>query len=64
MRFSKFIALDIEDVVDIEPFWLILLAPKLFVLLCAESSLLCAVDTPVKFNGGPTLFLCMPSCGI
>ena len=40
-----------------------LLPPKLFVLLCAESSL-CTLETPVRFNGGPTLFFCGFSWGV
>lgn len=40
-----------------------LLPPKLFVLLCAESSLF-KLETPAKFNGGPALFFCVFSCGV
>jgi hypothetical protein len=53
--------IEYDDAVDTEPF-----APKLFVLLCADSSLLPPPGVkpdPGITNGGPLLFVC-PSCGV
>ena len=61
---AKFNA-DIDDVVETEPFGLPLLAPKLGVLLCAESSpLLPPLAAPGITKGGPLLLFCAFSCGV
>ena len=54
-----------DDVVETEPLWLLLLAPKLGVLLCVESSPLLPVLAALGIcNGGPLLLTCVFSCGV
>jgi len=58
---SAKLIIEYDDAVDTDPF-----APKLFVLLCAESSLLPPPGVrppPGMINGGPLLLLCWFSCG-
>ena len=57
---AKFTA-DSDEVVEIDPLWLLLLAPKLFVRLRADSSLLPPLAGTI--NGGPLLLGCAFSCG-
>lgn len=61
----KFNDADIEDVVDIEPFCWLLFAPKLGVLLCAESSpLLVPLPGGITSDRPLFFFCCMLSCGV
>ena len=61
---AKFSA-DMDEVVDTEPLGLLLLAPKLGVLLCAESSpLLAPLAPPGITRGGPLLLFCVFSFGV
>lgn len=53
----------LEEAVETEPFC-VLLAPKLFVLLRADSLLLPPLALPGMTRGGPLRLVCAFSCGV